>query len=182
MLDKFGSLQLGIGLGYTWVNGKGLAYDSSGQPDVNQPLADAPLTLHMYLIRPQLTYLFDSFAHIVPFIPYVRGALIAHGYSFRSGNHQEPAVMHGGLTQKPNGLRFGWLAAAGLMLRLDFLEPGAVRSARGAGFFDHVALKAELAYSKIDSFGRPGFNFSPKDVMGSKWPLLWTFGLVFDLP
>ncbi|HXW60487.1 MAG TPA: hypothetical protein VEK06_03015, partial [Myxococcota bacterium] len=180
--DAFGSLQLGLGVGYTFVRGKGLAYDANNAPDPNNPLSEAPLSLHLYQLRPQLTYLFDPFAHIVPFVPYVRGAFVAQGYSFRSGGHQEPAVSHEGVLQKANGFRFGWLAAAGLMLRLDFLEPSAVRSARGAGFFNHVALKAELAYIKIDSFGRPGFIFSPKDVMGSKWPLMWTFGLVFELP
>lgn len=182
LFDKFGTLQLGLGLGYTFVRGKGLEFDKNGSPDCDKQLDEAPASLHMWQVRPQLTYLFDSFAYAFPLYPYLRGAFITHGYSFRSGKHASATVDNDGVQVKPNGFRFGWQAAAGLMLRLDFLEPGAVRSARGAGFFDHVALKAELSYTKITSFGRRGFNFSPKDVMGSRFPLLWTFGLVFNLP
>lgn len=180
--DGFGSLQLGLGLGYSWVHGHGLGRNDSGEPDCNNSIMEAPISLHMYQLRPQLTYVFDPFADVFPFVPYIRGALIAHGYSFRSGGEKAPNAEHGDILLKPNGFRFGWQAAAGLMLRLDFLEPGAVRSAHGSGFFEHVALKAELSYTKITSFGRPGFNFSPKDVMGSRLPLMWTFGLVFNLP
>lgn len=181
LMDKFGSLRVGLGFGYTFVRGKGLALDQNKNPDQDNPLSEAPVSLHIYQLRPQLTYVFDPFAHVVPLVPYVRAAFIANGYSFLSGDNQASSETHGNVTVKPNGFRFGWQAGVGMMLRLDFLEPGAIRSASGSGFFDHVALKAELSYTKINSFG-PGFNFSAKDVMGTKLPLLWTFGLVFDLP
>jgi len=64
---------------------------------------------------------------------------------------------------------------------LDFLQPGAVRSARSGGYFDHVYLKSELSITKIDGFGTKGFQFSAQDVMGTALPLMWTFGLVFEL-
>lgn len=178
LLDGFGSLQVGLGLGYTYVTGYGLKKGADGKADLNAPDKSIETRMHMYQIRPQLTYYFDYAKEYFPLFPYVRGSLIAQGYLFRSDTDDKD--------DKPpmdrNGMRFGWQAAAGLMLMLDFLEPGAVRSAHGSGFLEHVYLKAELAYTRIDSFGMEGFQFSPKDVMGTAWPLQWTFGLVFDLP
>jgi hypothetical protein len=172
--DKFGSLQLGFGASYTFVTGRGVELDANNQPDCDAPTPNNKVSLHMYQLRPQLTYIFNPFAEYVPFVPYVRGALIGHGYMFLGNNK--------GATIKPNGFRFGYQAALGMMLMLDFLEPGSVRSARGEGLFEHVYLKGELAYTKIDTFGRPGLQFSAKDVMGTDWPLMWTFGLVFEIP
>lgn len=180
--DGFGSLQFGFGFGYTFVTGHAVKLDSTGQPDCDNPIAKAKSTLHMYQIRPQLTYLFDHFAETVPFVPYIRGALIGHGYIFRLHDKAAPIVQNEGVMVKPNGFRFGYQAAVGMMLMLDFLEPGSVRSARGQGMLNHVYLKGELSLTKIDSFGRRGFQFSAKDVMGTNWPLMWTFGLVFELP
>ncbi len=178
LFDGYGSLQLGLGLGYSYITGHGLKAGTDGKVDTTASYDEVETRLHMYQIRPQLTYYFDYAKEYFPFFPYIRGALIGHGYSFRSDTDEEG--------DKPpmdrTGWRFGWQAAVGLMFMMDFLEPGVVRSARGAGFLDHVYLKAELSYTKIDSFGSEGFQFSPKDVMGTSMPLMWTFGLVFDLP
>lgn len=175
--DGFGSLQLGVGIGYTFVNGNVLLLDSRGKPDPNKELEGGSASLHMYQIRPQITYLLNHFAEYVPIFPYVRGALIAHGYSFFENDKNESSG-----TVKPNGFRFGYQFALGLMLMLDFLEPGAIREGRSAELLSHVYLKGELSYTKIDTFGTPGFDFSAKDVMGSSLPLMWTFGLVFEIP
>ncbi len=180
--DGFGSLQLGLGFGYTFVNGRALKLDSDGNPDCDEPVDNIKVALHMYQIRPQLTYMFDYFAEVFPFVPYIRGALVGHGYMFRRLGKAEPSRETGERVLKPNGFRFGYQAAVGLMLMLDFLEPGSMRTASGQGFLQHVFLKGELSYTKIDSFGQRGYQFSAKDVMGTSWPLMWTFGLVFELP
>lgn len=180
--DGFGSLQLGLGLGYTFVNGHAVKLSSDGTPNCDDPVTSASSTLHMYQVRPQLTYAFDFFAEYFPLIPYARGALIGHGYIFRDGSKSASSASVGDRVVKPNGFRFGYQAAVGLMLMLDFLEPSALKSARGQGFLDHVYLKGELSYTKIDTFGRRGFQFSAKDVMGTSLPLMWTFGLVFAIP
>jgi hypothetical protein len=174
--DGFGSLQLGFGLSYTYVKGHALVV-KNGQPQCDNKYNGAGAALHMYQIRPQLTYIFDPFIEVFPFAPYVRAALVGQGYIF---THEGKDLKSN--TIKPNGFRFGYQVALGLMFMLDFLEKSAVSSAFSAGLFEHVYLKAELSYTKIDSFGSSGFQFSPKDVMGTSWPLLWTFGLVFQLP
>lgn len=177
LFDDFGSLQLGVGLGYGYATGQGLEIDANGRPDPDKPVSAVKTTLHIYQVRPQLTYLFDYVKDSFPFVPYVRGALIANGYSFTNSMEPNKSFSH-----DPHGLRFGYQGALGLMFMLDFLEPGSVRSARGSGTLNHVYLKGELSYTKIDTFGSKGFQFSPKDVMGSSLPLMWTFGLVFELP
>ncbi|USN51412.1 MAG: hypothetical protein H6731_03110 [Myxococcales bacterium] len=177
LFDNYGSLQLGLGVGYTFTQGQALEADVNDGADINKPVSSISATLHMYQFRPQLTYLMDYFKEYVPLVPYVRGALIAHGYSFTSNIDSSKKF-----ATDPHGFRFGYQGALGLMLMLDFLEPGAVRAARGSGTLDHVYLKGELSYTKIDTFGSKGFQFSAKDVMGTSLPLMWTFGLVFELP
>lgn len=178
--DDLGSLKLGLGTSYTFKTGRALGLDSNNNPDCSKPIDKLKISLHMYQLRPQLTYMLGPFGRF-PFIPYARGALIGHGYMFFHGTKPENNVFVGNTHLKPFGFRFGYQAALGMMIMLDFLEPSAVNQARGEGLFNHVYLKAELAYTKIDSFGRAGFNFSAQDIMGTKYPLLWTFGLVFDL-
>lgn len=174
LLDGYGSLQLGSGFGYALINGRGLAI-KNGQPDCDNPLDDVKMSMHLYQIRPQLTYLMDFWKDYFPLFPYVRGSVIAQGYSFTSDFDGFSST-----ERKKNGFRFGYQAEAGLMLMLDFLEPGSLRSA--SGILEHVYLKGGLSYTKIDSFGTNGYQFSAKDIMGSDLPLMWNFGLVFELP
>lgn len=180
--DDFGSLQLGLGAGYTFTTGKALRVNANDEPECDNPIKDSKVSLHMYQLRPQLTYIFNPFAEYFPIVPYVRGALIGHGYMFFNDGKSAASSTQGTITNKANGFRFGYQGAVGLMLMMDFLEPNTVAAARGEGFFEHVYLKGELSYTKIDTFGRSGYQFSAKDVMGTKLPLMWTFGLVFELP
>lgn len=173
LYDGFGSLQLGFGLSYTMAKGRALALDSDDEVDSSNPIKNAIASLHMYQLRPQLTYIFNPYKEHFPLFPYVRTALVAHGYSF-TGN-DKPKI-------KPNGFRFGYQVSLGLMLMLDFLEPSAITEASGQGLFNHVYLKSEISYTQIDSFGQKGLQFSAKDIMGSDLPLMWSFGLIFELP
>lgn len=178
LFDGFGSLQLGMGVGYTFVNGKALEKSLLGAPDCNKRLDNSKISLHMYQLRPQITYVLNQLVEYFPLAPYARASLVGHGYSFFTNAKSASEANN----NKPNGFRFGYQLAVGLMLMMDFLEPSAIRDAKGQGLFEHVFLKGELSYSKIDSFGREGYQFSAKDIMGTKYPLLWTFGIVFEIP
>ncbi|HXW52666.1 MAG TPA: hypothetical protein VEL47_01045 [Myxococcota bacterium] len=179
--DGFGSLQLGFGVGYTFKTGQAVKLDANGRPDCGEPIPNTKAALHMYQIRPQLTYIFNPYAEDFPLVPYVRAALIGHGYIFTPGKKSD-VTNASGVANKSVGFGFGYQAAVGLMLMMDFLEPSAVKSAYSGGLFQHVYLKGELSYTSIDNFGRRGLVFSAKDVMGTGLPLMWTFGLVFELP
>jgi hypothetical protein len=178
----FGTLQLGVGTGYTFTNGYGLGENADGTPDCAKQVKESKLSLHMYQIRPQITFALDGSKEAFPLFPYARAGLIGHGYSFRTnGKASKTSTSSSGHTNKANGITFGWEVELGLMLMLDFLEPSAISGARASGTLDHVYLKGGLAYSKINSFGTSGFQFSPLDIMGTGWPLLWNFGLVFEI-
>lgn len=176
------SMQLGFGLGYTFAKGFGLKESASGAIDLNNRSKTSNISLHMYQLRPQVTLLFDGLKDYFPIFPYIRGALVGHGFSFRENGKAAKKTTTNGIAHHPNGFRFGFQTGIGLMMMLDFLDPSAVGSARAGKLFHHVYLKSELAYSQITTFGRPGYNFSSKDIMGTSYPLLWTFGLVFEIP
>jgi hypothetical protein len=179
LYDGFGSLQLGFGLGYTLVRGKELRMTAGAVPEPDNP-TDIPVTLHMYQIRPQLTYLFNQYVEYFPLFPYVRASVIGQGYYFKDGFKGAKPVTKNGVTVENSGLKLGVGGALGLMFRMDFLDGDAIRSAANGQLFDHIYLKAELSYTEFNLLG-PGLNFAPKDIMGTGLPLMWTFGLVFDL-
>jgi len=179
LIDDFGSLQLGMGAGYTFVSGfapvEGSITDANrcGEP------SSSTVTLHMLQLRPQLTYIFDPYIDVVPLAPYIRGAFVAHGYLFNLNG--KPDTGGEAVNRDPIGVRFGYEVAVGLMFLLDILDPTAASQARHLGAYKHSYLKAEVALRDVTSFGSPGFDFSPKDIaFGSSLPLMFNFGLVVE--
>jgi hypothetical protein len=179
VFDDFGSLQVGLGTGYTFVSGYAPLEDSIS--DVNpcgMPSASS-VTLHMLQLRPQVTYVFNPYIKTVPLAPYARAAFVAHGYLFDLRDNPDKGGQIVG--RNPIGFRFGYEVALGLMLLLDFFEPTASTQAQHWGSYKHSYLKAEVAMRDVTSFGSPGFNFSPKDIaFGSDLPLMFNFGLVVE--
>ena len=177
VFESFGTIQTGFSAAYTYKSGRYVEEDASNKLDCSKPIKGATINLHMYQIRPQVTYLMDYFVDYFPLFPYVKASVIGHGFMFRDGDKQLSATAN----FKPNGFVFGWQAAVGLMLRMDFLEPSAVSDARMSGTFEQVYLKADLSYGEIQNFSQKGYRFTPNDVMGSKYPLQWNFGIVFKI-
>lgn len=177
VFESFGTIQTGFALAYTYKSGRYVEEDANNKPDCSKPIKNAEINLHMYQVRPQVTYLMDYFVDYFPLFPYIKGSLIGHGFIFRDKDKQIDKTTH----FKPNGFVFGWQAAVGLMLRLDFLEPSAVSDARVSGTFEQVYLRADLSYSEIQNFSNKGYRFTPQDIMGTKYPLQWNFGLVFKI-
>jgi hypothetical protein len=88
----------------------------------------------------------------------------------------------------PIGVRYGYEAALGLMLALDFLDkfdpfaPDVTRRARANGVFDHAFIYAEGATLQVDSFGAPGFDLSSRDdFLKSGLPASFTAGVAVEL-
>ncbi|MEI6790263.1 MAG: hypothetical protein WCK42_03680, partial [Myxococcaceae bacterium] len=167
----FGSLQVGMGVAYTYEGGAALKA-VNGQPTCEQTGDSA--ALHMLHFKPQITYILDNWVDEFPLAPYIRAGIVGVGYLF---------TYQGGLDKegkaKPVGVVFGWEAAAGLMFMLDFLQPSVTESARANGAYDHIFLKAEAAYMPINNFYQNGLNFSPAWPTPN-FPLMLTFGLVFE--
>ena len=166
LFDGYGSIQLGPALSYTWASG--YARKENGEE------SQVKLQLHLYQIRPQLTYVFDPYVHVIPLAPYVRAGFIAMGYVFTFDNRLD---QHG---QHPTGFVLGWDAAFGLLFMLDGLQPDVSLRAKATGRYRHVYLKAELSYAQIDNFGMGGPVLSPKGMFGLSIPLMATFGLLIQ--
>ncbi|MES2504282.1 MAG: hypothetical protein V4534_05325 [Myxococcota bacterium] len=170
--DDFGSLQLGMGADYAYFGGKALK-EVNGKPDCSSQAIDS-VAMHTLHLRPQLTYVMDTWVDDFPLVPYVRVGLVAVGYMMR---YQDGLDKENGF--KPLGVVFGWQAAAGLMLSMAFMEPSVAKAARANGVYRHVYLKAEAAYMPINNFYSKGLNFSPAWPT-EDFPLMLNFGLVFE--
>ncbi|MEM7495071.1 MAG: hypothetical protein AAF471_02820 [Myxococcota bacterium] len=171
LYDAFGSIQLGSAVAYTMASG--YAYTKSGES------SGIRVGLHLLQIRPQLLYVFDPYVHVVPLVPYARGGFVAMGYGFLFDGKPDYHGLERG--HNPVGVVLGADAAFGLLLAMDWMEPGVAARARGSGVYRHVYLKLiELAYSPIDNFGLGGPLLSPTDLFGSTLPLQLTFGLVMQ--
>lgn len=181
--DGFGSVQVSAGLNLAQARGKAqpMSVLTSGQCET---ATDTDVELTLLKLRPGITYRADQLLDWlqVPLVPYARVGLVASAFAFtKEGAFEQGAV-------EPVGLRFGWEAAAGLMLALDFLDaidpfvPDTTRRARANGTFDHTFLFAEGAWQRVDSFGRPGLVLSPDDVfLGTRMPVMWKLGVAVEL-
>jgi hypothetical protein len=170
LMDYFGSLRLGLAAQYTYAGGIGF---ESSDPRIPTASAMSSSGLHLLHLKPIFTYVFDPYIDTVPLAPYIRGGVVAAGYYF---THRDKTIYNG---FQPAGVLFGWEAAAGLMLCLDWIEPDVAQRARGDDVYEHTFLKAEIAYMPIDNFGAPGLNLSPV-FWGTTAPLMLTFGLVIE--
>src|SRR5262249_2007182 len=127
---------------------------------------DVQLSLGKF--RPGITYRLDPLLDWwqIPFVPYGRLGLVVEGYLFTKGGSFDTGGQKTGTTEAnigPVGLRFGWEAAGGMMLALDFLDsidpfvPDTTRRGVANGTFDHTFLFVEADWQPVTSFGSPGF-------------------------
>jgi hypothetical protein len=180
--DGFGSLQLSLGANLGQAQGFARKSAAAG---VCGEASDTEVQMTLLKVRPGVTYRFDPFLDwwSVPLVPYARAGLVFQGYMFTADGDFDTS----GKTD-PVGLRYGWEAALGLMLALDFLDaidpfvPDTTRRARANGVFDHTFFYVEGAYQRIDNFGAPGFVFTPRDeLFNTGLPVLWKAGLAVEL-
>ena len=183
--DGFGSLQLSFGFSVSQAQGKAqdVAVLSSGTCGKK---TNTDVQLSMAKLRPGITYRFDALLDkwSIPLVPYARLGLVAQGFMFTKGGDFEKD----GKTN-PVGMRFGWEAAGGMMLALDFLDsidpflPDTTRRGRANGAFDHTFVFVEGAWQPVSSFGEPGFVFTPAadTFIGTGVPVLWKVGIAVEL-
>jgi len=158
--QKFGSAALGGSVGYAELYGK--ATTSSGDATaVPTGLITVPLKAH-------LTYRFDYFAvkNGFPLVPYGKASLIFLHWWMTKGGVTESA---GG--QSAVGWKRGFGFTGGLSFLLDVLEPRLATEFDSDIGVNNCYLFAEFEYSRVNSFGRAGFDFSDNRFM---------FGLAFE--
>jgi len=146
--QDFGSLAIGAGVGYGWIDGK--ARDEEGEATEDQVGFNlVPMTL-------SVVYRWDWAAinHSVPFVPYVKVGLTgAFWWATDAKDSVSNTRDSQGNAREGSGLTLGWHVGGGVMFLLD------VFSASMAAGFDNEAgvnnsyLFVEYLYTSIDDFG-----------------------------
>jgi len=204
LFDGFGSLQLGFGVALTQVTGKAqpvsvledyeatgtLTCDKSVHTDENATTVE----MTQAIFRPSLIYNFDLLLDMfdIPLVPYGRIGLLGSLYGFTKDAQFTTSSLLAG--RERAGFRLGYEGALGLMLALDFFEhftdvplagwsfnsKGSRRN-RAIGLWEHAFLSAEVVYQDVNTFGQPGPNLTPMDmVFQTQLPLFFNVGVVIE--
>lgn len=147
-LRGFGSLGVGFGAGYGWIDGKAVNADGDATDDeVGFNLA--PMTV-------SLVYRWDWAAveHGVPLVPYVKAGLTAaFWWATDAKDNIATARDDAGDTRRGTGVTFGWHAGGGLMLLLDVFSGSMAASLEDETGVRNSYLFAELMYQNVNDFG-----------------------------
>ncbi len=143
-----GSLAIGAGAGYGWIDGDALDGDGATTEDeVGFNLAPFNLSL---------TYRWDWAArnHPIPLVPYVKAGLTAAVW-WATNAKDEIANTRGpeGDIRVGRGLTFGWHAGVGLQFLLDILSPGMAQEFDYESGVNNSYFFAELLYQSLNDFG-----------------------------
>jgi len=147
-LEKVLSLGPGLAWAYTNSSGKGMLTSGEGRSAQESTLNIMPLLLGAVL---RVDALADNTP--VPLVPYAKAGLAGAIWWSRDGGEiaQDEASGTDG-----SDFSYGYFGAAGLMLRLDFLDQDDANTARAATGIDHSYLFAEYSMSRLDGFGSDG--------------------------
>ncbi|HEY7724465.1 MAG TPA: MXAN_2562 family outer membrane beta-barrel protein, partial [Anaeromyxobacteraceae bacterium] len=116
LFSSWGSLDLGVGVGWWSKSGKGLL--QSGGPSGDST------ALRVLPVQLSLTYRLDAFADAFPFVPYGRLALERWHWWVTNGGGGTASEVGG---PEGSGATNGWSVAGGLAFLLDFLDPHMAR-------------------------------------------------------
>ena len=135
---RYGSLGLGLGVGYFSVTANSPVADGTGLPsgDTSQ-LKIVPVSL-------SLVYRFDYFLENrnFPLVPFAKAGVDWAYWQNTDGN--------GG---RGRGGTFGWHAAGGVALMLDFIDPDAARDFDQDLGVNHTGLTFEYYHADISGLG-----------------------------
>jgi hypothetical protein len=159
--QKFGSIGVGLGLGYFTKSGKsyvcqaGTITGTTCQPDLATKSGDST-SINVLPLALLAVYRFDVLAlrYRVPVVPYVKGGLTYSFWWITKGNGKVSSVTNPDGT-KENGRngQFGIALTAGAALMLDAFDPGAGRELDGALGINHTYLFWEWQWTGADGFG-----------------------------
>jgi MYXO-CTERM domain-containing protein len=200
VFDLVGSLELGLGMGFTQLVGTELPLEAGSAANVGTRTCVEPprnanpdsVELTLAFLKPQVTYRLDPLLDYFgfPLVPYGRAALVGAGYAWtRKGAFDNDSANVG---QNPLGVRFGYELALGMMLNLDWIDMIGVwdfltgDKDRTKAHPNDVLAKSyifiEGVTMQVDNFGSPGFNLSAEDRL-FETRLPWTFnaGIAVEL-
>ncbi len=161
----YGAVSIGFAAGYAEKYAPALLVtndQSNGQPSTEKT------ALIIFPMRLPVAYRFDvtwSRWHI-PFVPYVKAALLATPWRVTKGGDTE--VVNG---QSGAGIKWGFGFTAGVAFVLDVLSTQMAKDLSTDTGIRHSYIFAEYNFDKLDDFGKVGLSLSAR---------YFTFGLGFE--
>jgi hypothetical protein len=165
ILHRFGTVAVGLGLGYYSVTGTSPVADGTGLPSGDQS------TMKVIPLSVSGIYRFDYFLERrnFPLVPYGKLGLDWGYWQITDGNDEIATDGHGG---RGRGATLGWHAAVGLALVLDWLDPDAARDFDNEMGVNHTSLVFQLTHADIS-----GLGMSNQMHVGDT---NWSLGLMFQ--
>jgi hypothetical protein len=154
-IPKLLSVGPGLGLAYTRAGAKARLASGSGLSAQDTTLNILPLFAVAVL---RLDVIADR--TVIPLAPYAK---LGAGYAFWWSNDGDRGARDGTLAGRDTS--YGYVAAAGVMLRLDWLDPSDAASADASLGLNHSGLFFEWMHSDLSGFG----SNSVMDVGSSTW-------------
>lgn len=146
--QDFGTIAIGAGAGYGWIDGKAL--DDEGEATEDEVGFNlAPLTL-------SVVYRWDWAAvrHGFPLVPYVKAGLTgAFWWTTDAKNNISNTRGPDGEAREGSGLTLGWHVAGGLMFLLDVFSAGMAAGFDNEAGVNNSYLFVEYLHSSLDDFG-----------------------------
>lgn len=135
--QRFGSLGLGLSVGYAEKYGKALVSATGGA-------SSQSTSLHVLPIKALLVYRFDwlNLRFGIPLVPYLKGGALLMPWWINKGTNLETVTV-GAETFKAVGYKPGLVGTVGLSLCLDFLDRRMARDFDSGVGVNHSYLFAE---------------------------------------
>lgn len=150
-------LSLGPGFGWSFTQSSAKAPLASGDGVSAESTNLAIMPMHLVAAL-RFDWLADH--TVVPFVPYVKAGM---GYALWWSNIGDSSTRVDGKVGK--GASYGYVVAAGMMLRLDPLDPMTAATADASLGINHSALFIEYFKSNLNGFG----SNSTMEVGTSTW-------------
>ena len=174
---SFGSLALGVELGYGQVTGSGreLSASTEDSPVTYAGKSSDETQLMIVPMSLSLVYQFDVMATRwnVPLVPFLKAGLDYNIWWITDGVEEVASYTpDGGKKLEGYGDTFGWHVSAGIKLLLDVFAQNMAKTFDNEVGVNNSYLVAEYVYSDINDFGsKKSFQ------LGDSWLM---FGLAFE--
>jgi len=169
VLQSFGTLAVGAGVGYFTESAKAFVADSNGLSNGTRSADETSLRLIPLSLL--VVYRFDVLAARwqIPLVPYAKAGLNYSFWQITDGNGEVATLTQG---NRGSGGTLGWQASVGLALQLDGLDPGSMRELDSDGGLNHVYVFWD--WSHIDA---SGLGMSHRLHVGDD---TWSAGLLME--
>lgn len=147
-VEKWGTLDLGVGAGYWSKSGKGLLA-IPGSVGTGAPSGDST-ALKVIPMSLSLTYRFDPYVDRFPLVPYARVSLLHYQWWVTNGSGGTASDASG---KSGSGGTNGWGLGLGVAFLLDFLDPGLAREMDRDTGINHTYLFVEFDTARVKDFG-----------------------------